>query len=89
MSITRAEQSKTQAMSSGVCIVAVSWPPIQAERGRMLHDALHFCPNDLATRRRVFQLFQFTGRKIVAINGWNRIQVGFRAVHPVNKRQAA
>jgi AhpD family alkylhydroperoxidase len=26
---------------------------------------------------------------IVAINGWNRIQVGFRAVHPVPKRQAA
>ena len=26
---------------------------------------------------------------IVAINGWNRIQVGFRAVHPVEKRQAA
>jgi AhpD family alkylhydroperoxidase len=26
---------------------------------------------------------------IVAINGWNRIQVGFRAVHPVAGRQAA
>lgn len=26
---------------------------------------------------------------IVAINGWNRIQVGFRAVHPVEQRQAA
>jgi AhpD family alkylhydroperoxidase len=26
---------------------------------------------------------------IVAINGWNRIQVGFRAVHPVGERQAA
>jgi AhpD family alkylhydroperoxidase len=26
---------------------------------------------------------------IVAINGWNRIQVGFRAVHPVSERQAA
>ncbi|KAB2940701.1 MAG: carboxymuconolactone decarboxylase family protein [Hyphomicrobium sp.] len=26
---------------------------------------------------------------IVAINGWNRIQVGFRGVHPVAKRQAA
>jgi len=26
---------------------------------------------------------------IVAINGWNRIQVGFRAVHPVDARQAA
>jgi AhpD family alkylhydroperoxidase len=26
---------------------------------------------------------------IVAINGWNRLQVGFRAVHPVDKRQAA
>src|SRR5919205_1562777 len=26
---------------------------------------------------------------IVAINGWNRIQVGFRAVHPVGQRQAA
>jgi AhpD family alkylhydroperoxidase len=26
---------------------------------------------------------------IVAINGWNRLQVGFRAVHPVEKRQAA
>src|SRR5258708_7252045 len=26
---------------------------------------------------------------IVAINGWNRIQVGFRAVHPVAQRQAA
>ena len=26
---------------------------------------------------------------IVAINGWNRIQVGFRAVHPVEKRKAA
>jgi AhpD family alkylhydroperoxidase len=26
---------------------------------------------------------------IVAINGWNRIQVGFRGVHPVQQRQAA
>jgi|SRR5215468_6936306 len=26
---------------------------------------------------------------IVAINGWNRVQVGFRAVHPVEQRQAA
>jgi AhpD family alkylhydroperoxidase len=26
---------------------------------------------------------------IVAINGWNRIQVGFRAVHPVDRRRAA
>lgn len=26
---------------------------------------------------------------IVAINGWNRIQVGFRAVHPVAKHEAA
>jgi AhpD family alkylhydroperoxidase len=26
---------------------------------------------------------------IVAINGWNRIQVGFRGVHPVEARQAA
>jgi AhpD family alkylhydroperoxidase len=26
---------------------------------------------------------------IVAINGWNRIQVGFRAVHPIEQRQAA
>jgi AhpD family alkylhydroperoxidase len=26
---------------------------------------------------------------IVAINGWNRIQVGFRAIHPVKERQAA
>ena len=26
---------------------------------------------------------------IVAINGWNQINVGFRAVHPVDKRQAA
>jgi AhpD family alkylhydroperoxidase len=26
---------------------------------------------------------------IVAINGWNRIQVGFRAVHPAGQRQAA
>lgn len=26
---------------------------------------------------------------IVAINGWNRIQVGFRAIHPVAKREAA
>jgi AhpD family alkylhydroperoxidase len=39
---------------------------------------------------------QFTEREqviltllIVAINGWNRIQVGFRAVHPVGDRQAA
>jgi len=26
---------------------------------------------------------------IVAINGWNRIQIGFRAVHPVAERKAA
>jgi AhpD family alkylhydroperoxidase len=26
---------------------------------------------------------------IVTINGWNRIQVGFRAVHPAKKREAA
>lgn len=26
---------------------------------------------------------------IVAINGWNRIQVGFRGIHPVGERQAA
>jgi len=26
---------------------------------------------------------------IVAINGWNRVQVGFRAVHPVHERHAA
>lgn len=26
---------------------------------------------------------------IVAINGWNRVQVGFRAVHPVDRRKAA
>jgi AhpD family alkylhydroperoxidase len=26
---------------------------------------------------------------IVAINGWNRIQVGFRAVHPMAERRAA
>jgi AhpD family alkylhydroperoxidase len=26
---------------------------------------------------------------VVAINGWNRIQVGLRAVHPVNERRAA
>ena len=26
---------------------------------------------------------------IVAINGWNRIQVGFRAVHPLEDRRAA
>ena len=26
---------------------------------------------------------------IVVINGWNRIQVGFRAVHPVEQRRAA
>ena len=26
---------------------------------------------------------------IVAINGWNRIQVGFRGAHPVQKREAA
>ncbi|WP_163267752.1 carboxymuconolactone decarboxylase family protein [Chelativorans alearense] len=26
---------------------------------------------------------------IVAINGWNRVQVGFRGIHPVEKRQAA
>jgi hypothetical protein len=25
---------------------------------------------------------------MIAINGWNRIQVGFRAVHPVDERQA-
>ena len=25
---------------------------------------------------------------IVAINGWNRIQVGFRAVHPIEQRRA-
>jgi hypothetical protein len=26
---------------------------------------------------------------IVAINGWNRVQVGFRAVHPVDQRRGA
>jgi alkylhydroperoxidase family enzyme len=26
---------------------------------------------------------------IVTINGWNRVQVGFRASHPVEKREAA
>jgi AhpD family alkylhydroperoxidase len=26
---------------------------------------------------------------IVAINGWNRIQVGFRAIHPIHERRAA
>lgn len=26
---------------------------------------------------------------IVAINGWNRVQVGFRGVHPVEQRKAA
>ena len=26
---------------------------------------------------------------IVGINGWNRIQVGFRAVHPLAERRAA
>jgi AhpD family alkylhydroperoxidase len=26
---------------------------------------------------------------IVAINGWNRVQVGFRGIHPVGERQAA
>jgi AhpD family alkylhydroperoxidase len=26
---------------------------------------------------------------IVTINGWNRVQIGFRAVHPVKKREAA
>jgi AhpD family alkylhydroperoxidase len=26
---------------------------------------------------------------IVTINGWNRVQIGFRAVHPVTKREAA
>ena len=26
---------------------------------------------------------------IVAINGWNRVQVGFRAIHPVEERRAA
>jgi hypothetical protein len=26
---------------------------------------------------------------IVAINGWNRIQIGFRAVHPAGERRAA
>lgn len=26
---------------------------------------------------------------VVAINGWNRIQVGFRGVHPVEERKAA
>ena len=26
---------------------------------------------------------------IVAINGWNRVQVGFRGIHPVDNRQAA
>jgi alkylhydroperoxidase family enzyme len=26
---------------------------------------------------------------IVAINGWNRINVGFRTVHPLEQRRAA
>ncbi len=26
---------------------------------------------------------------IITINGWNRIQVGFYAVHPVENREAA
>jgi AhpD family alkylhydroperoxidase len=26
---------------------------------------------------------------VVAINGWNRIQVGFRAIHPLKQRDAA
>jgi alkylhydroperoxidase family enzyme len=26
---------------------------------------------------------------IVTINGWNRVQIGFRGVHPVAKREAA
>ena len=26
---------------------------------------------------------------VVAINGWNRVQVGFRGVHPVEERKAA
>ncbi len=26
---------------------------------------------------------------VVAINGWNRIQIGFRGVHPVEERKAA
>ena len=26
---------------------------------------------------------------IVAINGWNRVQVGFRGIHPLERRQAA
>jgi AhpD family alkylhydroperoxidase len=26
---------------------------------------------------------------IVAINGWNRVQVGFRAIHPIAKHEAA
>jgi AhpD family alkylhydroperoxidase len=26
---------------------------------------------------------------IITINGWNRLQVGFRGVHPVTRRQAA
>jgi len=26
---------------------------------------------------------------IVAINGWNRVQVGFRVVHPVDQRRGA
>jgi AhpD family alkylhydroperoxidase len=26
---------------------------------------------------------------IITINGWNRVQIGFRAVHPVTKREAA
>jgi AhpD family alkylhydroperoxidase len=25
---------------------------------------------------------------VVAINGWNRVQVGFRAIHPVNEKAA-
>jgi AhpD family alkylhydroperoxidase len=39
---------------------------------------------------------QFSGEEqvtltllIVAVNGWNRIQVGFRAVHPLEERRAA
>jgi hypothetical protein len=26
---------------------------------------------------------------VVAINGWNRVQVGFRAIHPLKQRDAA
>ena len=26
---------------------------------------------------------------IITINGWNRLEVGFRGVHPVTRRQAA